>query len=255
MYMKVKAIIPARYESSRLAGKPLLRIKDTSIIQMVYQRTMSSALLDDVIVATDDQRIYDHVASFGGKVMMTSPDHESGTDRIAEVARQLDADVIVNVQGDEPLITNRVIDALIRPFTENPGLKMSTVMARISDKRELFNPNVVKVVCDGNGDAIYFSRSPIPYRKSRTMTLPFEIENEELGVWFKHVGIYGYKRSFLLEFAGMPAGTLEKMEGLEQLRALENGIRIHVEKTDYSGIGIDTNEDYLQLKALLGDIK
>ncbi len=253
--MKVKAIIPARYESSRLAGKPLLRIKDKTIIQMVYERSMSSSLLDEVVVATDDRRIFDHVVSFGGNVVMTSPEHHSGTDRIAEVARGLDADVVVNVQGDEPLITNRVIDALIRPFRDDPALKMSTVMARITDKRELFNPNVVKVVCNGNGDAIYFSRSAIPFRKSKEMTLPFEIRNEELGHWFKHVGIYGYKRSFLLEFAKMEEGTLERIEGLEQLRALENGVRIHVEKTDYSGIGIDTNEDYLQLKSLLGDVE
>jgi len=216
---------------------------------------MSSSILDDVVVATDDQRIFDHVVSFGGRVLMTSPDHHSGTDRIAEVARDLDADVIVNVQGDEPLITNRVIDALIRPFRDDPALKMSTVMARITDKRELFSPNVVKVVCNGNGDALYFSRSPIPFRKSREMAFPFEIRNEELGHWFKHVGIYGYKRSFLLEFAKMEEGILERIEGLEQLRALENGVRIHVEKTDYSGIGIDTNEDYLQLKELLGDVE
>ncbi|PJB82414.1 MAG: 3-deoxy-manno-octulosonate cytidylyltransferase [Acidobacteria bacterium CG_4_9_14_3_um_filter_49_7] len=253
--MKVKAIIPARYESSRLAGKPLLKIKDKTIIQMVYERTMSSSLLDDVVVATDDQRIFDHVLSFGGQAVMTSRKHQSGTDRIAEVARSLDVDVVVNVQGDEPLITNKVIDALIRPFREDPELKMSTVMARIADKRELFNPNVVKVVCDRRGNAVYFSRSPIPFRKSPNMAIEFDVKNEEMGHWFKHVGIYGYRRSFLLDFARMEKGALENIEGLEQLRALEHGIRIHVEKTDYSGIGIDTNEDYLQLKALLGDVE
>ncbi|NOZ12849.1 MAG: 3-deoxy-manno-octulosonate cytidylyltransferase [Acidobacteria bacterium] len=253
--MKVNAIIPARYESSRLAGKPLLKIKDQTIIQMVYERTRSSSLLEDVVVATDDSRIFDHVISFGGKAVMTSTEHRSGTDRIAEVAEGLDADVIVNVQGDEPLITNKVIDALIRPFQRDSKLQMSTVMARIMDKRELFNPNVVKVVSDGNGNAIYFSRSPIPFRKSPGMNLKFDVKNDEMGHWFKHVGIYGYKREFLLAFARMKEGMLEKIEGLEQLRALENGVRIHVEQTDYSGIGIDTNEDYLQLKALLGDIE
>jgi len=255
MYMKVNAIIPARYESSRLAGKPLLKIKDKTIIEMVYERTCSSSLLDDVVVATDDRRIFDHVLSFGGKVVMTSSEHRSGTDRIAEVAKGLDADVIVNVQGDEPLITNKVINALIRPFRDDPELKMSTVMARIADKRELFNPNVVKVVCDRAGDAIYFSRSPIPFRKSPEMALEFEVKNEEMGHWFKHVGIYGYKRDFLLAFSQMDEGMLESIEGLEQLRALENGVRIHVEETNYSGIGIDTNEDYLQLKELLGDME
>ncbi len=253
--MKVNAIIPARYESTRLAGKPLLKIKDKTIIQMVYERTLSSSLLNDVVVATDDRRIFDHVISFGGKAVMTSSDHHSGTDRVAEVAKELDADVIVNVQGDEPLITNKVIDALIQPFHDNPDLQMSTVMARIMDRREIFNPNVVKVVCDSAGNAIYFSRSPIPFCKSREMTLEFNVKNEEIDHWFKHVGIYGYRREFLLEFTQMKEGMLEKIEGLEQLRALENGVRIHVEQTDYSGIGIDTNEDYLQLKALLGDIE
>ena len=233
----------------------MLKIKDKTIIQMVYERTMSSSLLDDVVVATDDQRIFEHVLSFGGQAVMTSREHQSGTDRIAEVAEELDADVIVNVQGDEPLITNKVIDALVKPFSRDPALKMSTVMARIADKREIFNPNVVKVVCDARGNAIYFSRSPIPFRKSPSMAFESDLGNEEMGDWFKHVGIYGYRKSFLLEFARMKVGRLERIEGLEQLRALEHGIRIHVEKTDYSGIGIDTNEDYLQLKALLGDVE
>ncbi len=253
VYMKVNAIIPARYKSSRLAGKPLLKVNGKTIIQMVSERVLASPMLDKVVVATDDERIFDHVTAFGGTAVMTSPEHCSGTDRIAEVARTMDADVIVNVQGDEPLITRRIIDALVQPFQNDSSLKMSTVMTRITNRKELFDPNVVKVVCNGRGDAIYFSRSPIPFKKSPEMRLPFELTNEEATAWFKHVGIYGYTRTFLLEFAGMEPGKLEKIEGLEQLRALENGIRIHVEQTDYSGIGIDTNEDYLQLKALLGD--
>lgn len=251
--MKVIAVIPARYASTRLPGKPLLKIRDKTIVQMVYERTTESARLDDVIVATDDERIRDHVADFGGHVVMTSKEHATGTDRIAEVVRDLDAEIVVNVQGDEPLITHRVIESILPPFERDPAVQMTTIRTEITDRRDLFNPNVVKVVTDQNGNAIYFSRSPIPFRKNPQMALFFDVSYEDVTKWYRHVGLYAYRKHFLSDFSQMEAGVLEQLEGLEQLRALEHGARIHVVDSQYAGVGIDTHEDYIRLKEFLGD--
>ncbi len=251
--MKVIAVIPARYESTRLPGKPLLKIRDKTIVQMVYERTSESTMLDEVLVATDDERICDHVMSFGGQAVMTSREHATGTDRIAEAVSGIDADVVVNVQGDEPLITHRVIESILPPFQQDPDVQMTTIRTEITDRRDLFNPNVVKVVTDRNGNAIYFSRSPIPFRKTPQMALFFDVSYEEVTQWYRHVGLYAYRKRFLTAFSQMEAGVLEKLEGLEQLRALEHGARIHVVDSQYTGVGIDTHEDYIRLKDFLGD--
>ncbi|MBI5286959.1 MAG: 3-deoxy-manno-octulosonate cytidylyltransferase, partial [Deltaproteobacteria bacterium] len=255
--MKVTVIIPARYESTRLKGKPLMDIAGKPIIQWVYERAKRVSLVDDVIVATDHQEILERVRGFGGKVVLTSTHHRSGTERVAEVSEGLDARVIVNVQGDEPLIEPAMIDEAIRPLLQDKTIPMGTLMTRIWDSEELNNPNVVKVVTDRNGFALYFSRLPIPYLRSegsRAGTHPkdgwrVKGQKEEgsraQGVkgsskeiipplkpsnpgaleplYYKHIGIYVYRREFLLQFARMEPTPLEEAEGLEQLRALENG--------------------------------
>jgi 3-deoxy-manno-octulosonate cytidylyltransferase (CMP-KDO synthetase) len=237
------AIIPARYGSTRFPGKSLVLIKDKPMVQWVYERTKRSALLDRVIVATDDRRILDAVASFGGEAVMTSPDHITGTDRIAEVARSLNCDIIVNVQGDEPLIDPRMIDEAVRPLAEDPTIPMGTLAKRITDPAEAVDPNVVKVVTDRKGHALYFSRAPIPWDRdhwagrSDLSSLPFS------GPCYKHIGLYVYRRDFLLAYAAMPQTSLEAIEKLEQLRALENGHKIKVVITDHESFGVDIPGD------------
>ncbi len=253
MYMKVCAIIPARYGSTRLPGKPLLKIKGKTIIQMVYEQCKKVKLLERVIVATDDERIYNEVVSFGGECVMTSPHHKSGTDRIAEVAKSLDIDVVVNVQGDEPLISPDSIESAIKPFFNDKDIVMTTLKTKIQSEEELFNPNVVKVVCDKKGFALYFSRLPIPYKKHKEMAYPYPLNEREFGNYFKHIGLYAYKRDFLIKLSKMSPTFLEEREGLEQLRVLENGYRIFVVETIFNSIGIDTIEDYMNLKKIMGE--
>lgn len=251
--MKVYAIIPSRYASTRLPGKPLLKIKGKTIIQMVYEQCKKVDVLQGVIVATDDERIFEEVKSFGGECVMTSSKHKSGTDRIAEVAQSLDADVIVNVQGDEPLIKPESIEASIKPFFENKEIVMTTLKTGIKSQEELFNPNVVKVVCDREGFALYFSRLPIPYKKHSEMGYPYPLENGEYQNYFKHIGLYAYRKDFLIKLSKMEMTFLEKTEGLEQLRVLENGYRIFVVETEFDNLGVDTMEDYLNLKKIMGE--
>ncbi len=251
--MKVCAIIPARYGSTRLPGKPLLKIKGKTIVQLVYEQCGKVKSLESVIVATDDQRIYNEVVSFGGECVMTSSHHKSGTDRIAEVAEKLDVDVVVNVQGDEPLISPVAIESAIKPFFDNAEIIMTTLKTKIHSEEELFNPNVVKVVCDKFGFALYFSRFPIPYRKHKEMDFRYPVEDGEVTGYFKHIGLYAYKRDFLLKLSKMNSTFLEETEGLEQLRVLENGYKIFVVETEYESLGIDTMDDYLKLKKKLGE--
>ncbi len=251
--MKVCAIIPARYASTRLPGKPLLKVKGKTIIQMVYEQCKKVRLLESVIVATDDERIFKEVESFGGNCVLTSPSHTSGTDRIAEVAEKLDFDVVVNVQGDEPLISPDAIESAIKPFFEKNNILMTTLKTGIKSKEELFNPNVVKVVCDREGFALYFSRLPLPYRKHKEMALLYPVNRDNLNRYFKHIGLYAYKRDFLLKLSKMKPTFLEKTEGLEQLRVLENGYRIFVVETEFDTLGIDTMEDFLKLKKIMGE--
>jgi 3-deoxy-manno-octulosonate cytidylyltransferase (CMP-KDO synthetase) len=200
-------------------------------------------MLADLIVATDDERILETVTDFGGNAVMTSPEHKSGTDRIAEVARKIDADIVVNIQGDEPLIEPKAIDAAVEPLLEDETIVMSTLASEISNDNELANPNVVKVVLDNDNFALYFSRSPIPFARDG-----LDLRNQ---VYYKHIGLYVYRTNFLINFSEMAQSYLEKLEKLEQLRALENGYRIKVIKTQYKSIGVDTPDDLEMLEKLV----
>ncbi|WP_027339486.1 3-deoxy-manno-octulosonate cytidylyltransferase [Halonatronum saccharophilum] len=238
--MEVVAIIPARYDSTRLPGKPLKVIGDKTMIEHVYQRAAEANKVDRVIVATDDKRIYDTVQSFGGEVKMTSKDHKTGTDRLAEVAQDLSVDIIINVQGDEPLIDPNTIDRAVTPLLEDSKIKMGTLKYKINDKEELNNPNIVKVVTDKEGFALYFSRSLIPYPR----------EDKEIN-YYKHIGLYVYRREFLLDYSKLKRTSLEQTESLEQLRVLENGYKIKVVETDHQSIGVDTKEDLEKVRKLV----
>lgn len=213
------------------------------MVQHVYERTEKAELVNRVLVATDNKKIFNAVKGFGGEAVMTSKVHKSGTDRLAEAARGLESDIIVNVQGDEPLMEPKMIDEAIRPLMEDGSIAMGSLKAEIRDESELKNPNVVKVVVDKNDFALYFSRYPIPYfRDTHLLSL--------LTGHFKHIGIYVYRRDFLLKYAGMPPTPLEEAEKLEQLRVLENGYRIKVPTTRHQSIGVDTEEDLEKVRRL-----
>jgi 3-deoxy-manno-octulosonate cytidylyltransferase (CMP-KDO synthetase) len=238
--MKAIGVIPARFASSRLPGKPLADIGGKTMIERVYHRALAAKSLSAVYIATDDQRILDAVRAFGGQAVMTREDHRSGTDRIAESVFELDVDVVVNVQGDEPLLDPSEIDAVVAPFGDRPDLAMTTLAVPIADRRDIEDPSVVKVVTDVRGDALYFSRLPIPYYRSG-----------ENGQRLKHIGLYAYRKDFLLTYAALPPSPLEQLEQLEQLRVLENGHRIHVVLTDHDAISVDTPEDLERVRALV----
>jgi 3-deoxy-manno-octulosonate cytidylyltransferase (CMP-KDO synthetase) len=245
--MKISAVIPARYGSTRFEGKPLADILGKPMIQYVYEGVRQSKLIDEVIVATDDQRILEAVKSFGGKAVMTSPTHSTGTDRVAEVARKLKSEIIVNVQGDEPLIKGTIIDNAIRPLLADDTVPMSTLITRIEEVKDWLNPHIVKVVVDQKNFALYFSRSPIPFPRDlnigRLESHPFGTDRPLPKKVFKHIGVYVFRRKFLLHFSKMKPTPLEKLEKLEQLRALENGFSIKVTPVDYEPICVDTPED------------
>ena len=237
--MKVLCVIPARYASTRLPGKPLRDIQGKPMIVRVYERARKSKRVADVIVATDDARILAAVEAHGGKGVMTRPDHPTGTDRLAEVAEQFpDVDVILNVQGDEPLIEPSLIDALASTFDGERELQMATVCTQVREQAEQESPNNVKVVMDKAGYALYFSRSLLPYPRKPGARV------------FKHIGIYAYRRDFLLAYAKMEPTPLEQSESLEQLRALENGYRIKVIETEHQFVGVDTEEDLAKVNAI-----
>ncbi len=234
--MKFLGVIPARYSSTRFPGKPLELINGKSMIEWVYKRTIKSDL-DKVIVATDDERIYNEVISFGGEAILTSKEHETGTDRIAEVSTKYpEYEVIINIQGDEPLIEKNMINSLINPFIEDADLKMATLKFKLDNIEDINNPNIVKVITDNNNYAIYFSRSPIPYPRHMDMVN-----------YYKHIGIYAYEREFLLGYSKLKQTPLEISESLEQLRVLENGYKIKVIETKNKIIGVDTKEDLEKL--------
>lgn len=241
--MTITAIIPARYGSTRFPGKALADLGGKPMIQHVYERTSRASHLSQVIVATDDERIAEAVRRFGGNVVMTSPDHETGTDRLAEVARGLDSDIIVNVQGDEPLIDPAMINQAIEPFLTDRSLQMGTLKCRITCLHDFLSPNVVKVVTDADGHALYFSRSPLPFFRDKWQDLKDEAFASGRLLCYKHVGLYVYQRDFLIQYAALAPTPLELAEKLEQLRALENGIRIKVVATDFESLGVDTPED------------
>lgn len=244
--MKTVAIIPARYASTRFPGKPLTKIGGVTMIERVFTQASKAKSLSGVLVATDDQRIFEAVKAFGGQVVMTRDDHRSGTDRLAEVAQyQPDIDVIVNVQGDEPLIDPSTIDRAVEPLLNDREIQMSTIAAPITDYAEVNSPDVVKVVLDNNGFAQYFSRSPIPYYRDAA---PSE------RVYLAHVGLYVYRRECLLKLALLPPTPLEKAESLEQLRALENRIRIKVVTGSYRPVAVDKPADVANVERALGTV-
>jgi 3-deoxy-manno-octulosonate cytidylyltransferase (CMP-KDO synthetase) len=237
----IVAVIPARFASSRLPGKPLAEIGGRPMIEHVYRRVSASPIVSEVIVATDDLRIATRVHEFGGRVRLTKA-HETGTDRLAEVAATLDCDLVVNVQGDEPLIDPGAIAEAVAPFAQDSSVMVSTLFRRITHPAELTNPNVVKVVVDRGGFALYFSRASIPHVR------------DPRGGWpplYKHVGLYAYRRSALMVLASLEPTPLERAESLEQLRALEHGIRIKAVETKFDSFGVDTPEDLEQVRRLL----
>ena len=238
--MKVLGIIPSRYQSSRFPGKPLVDIAGKSMIQRVYEQAIKSSMITDVIVATDDQRIFDHVQEFGGKVEMTSADHKNGTERCGEIiSKYSDADIVINIQGDEPLINPSQLDKVISLFT-NDDVSIGTLAKKISDKSVIENPNRVKVVMDKNSDALYFSRSVIPHKLKDT--------NVD---YYKHIGIYAWRLNTLKDLLDLAPTQLEQIESLEQLRWMENGYRLRVAETTVETPNIDTPEDLDEVLKLL----
>jgi 3-deoxy-manno-octulosonate cytidylyltransferase (CMP-KDO synthetase) len=226
----IVAIIPARFAATRLPGKPLSVIHGKTMIERVHERARAAKRVDRVLVATDDDRIAAVVRAFGGEAVLTSPQHATGTDRLAEVARAIDAEIVINVQGDLPLIEPDMIAEIIEPLAVDRSLVMSTLRQPITDPAELANPNVVKVVVDAQDNALYFSRSPIPHQRGPAQA-------------FKHIGLYGFRRDFLLLFARLEQTPLERAESLEQLRALEHGFGIRAVQTRFDSIEVDTPED------------
>jgi len=232
--MHAVGVIPARYQSSRFPGKPLALIGGRTLVQRVFERARAAGRIARLLVATDDERIASAVRAFGGEVAMTSAAHASGTDRLAEVARSLPAEVFVNIQGDEPLLDPQDIDRLVECLDSDPSSDMATLADPLLDPEEARDPNIVKVVCDAAGRALYFSRSPIPYVLAKAGAAR---------PWLRHVGLYAYRRGFLLEFASWSPGALEELEGLEQLRTLERGRTIKVLRARGRYHGVDTPDD------------
>lgn len=242
--MSTAIIIPARYASTRLPGKPLIEIGGKPIIHWVYEKASASTLANKVIVATDDKRIFDAVKSFGGDVAMTREDHQSGSDRIFEVLEQHpEIKIAVNVQGDEPLVTPESIDESIKALLEDETADISTLIRKIENEEEIQNPNVVKVVFDNSGNALYFSRSPIPYHRNTG-----KADN------YGHIGLYAYRREALEKITKLPQSSLELAESLEQLRALQNGMKIKTIAVDYTPVGIDTPEDVEKFKEIIAGL-
>lgn len=240
---KVLAVIPARFASTRFPGKIIAPLAGKPLVVHTYERTLQARLVDEVVLATDDARVAAAVAPYGVRVVMTRDDHPSGTDRIAEVAARSEAAIVVNVQGDEPLIDPETIDVAIRPLLDDPSLPMATARRLITDNTLIDDPNLVKVVCDLRGRAIYFSRHAIPYVRDAA-------DGAAARHW-QHIGLYVYRRDFLLQYAKLPQTPLERLEKLEQLRVLENGFDIAVVETEYESIGVDTPEDLEKARALM----
>jgi 3-deoxy-manno-octulosonate cytidylyltransferase (CMP-KDO synthetase) len=238
------AVIPARYGSTRLPGKVLISLGGKPMIQRVWERVRQASLVSDVVVATDDERIRSVVQAFGGQAVMTRADHRSGTERVAEVAvARSEAKIVVNVQGDEPLIEPAAIDAAVEAIREDAEVNIATLAVPISNPAEIMDPNVVKAVLDFDGNALYFSRAPIPWVRDRGG--PVHARH------LKHLGLYAFRRAALLDFATFPHGDLERIEQLEQLRWLENGYRIRVAETEHDSVSVDVPEDVARVEQLL----
>lgn len=238
--MKIICVIPSRFCSTRFEGKPLVKICGKTMIQRVYDQVKKAKLIDEVYIATDDHRIRKKSESFGAKVVMTSKNHTCGTDRIAEAILKIKGDIIINVQGDEPLIEPKVLDTIIKSMLENPNINIATLITPINNENEFYNPNIGKVVKDKNNFLLYCSRSLIPYSRDGDITTVF-----------KQIGVYAYKRNFLLTFSKMKPTPYEKVEKLEHLRALENGYKIKLVETNYHPIGVDVPEDVAKIENVL----
>ncbi len=240
---KVLAVIPARYASTRFPGKPLTPIAGKPMIQHVVERIRQAARVSQVVVATEDARIKTAVEAFGGEAMITRSDHRTGTDRVAEVATHHPAEIYINVQGDEPLIDPGTIDALVAAMLEDDSIQLATPCTAIVQPADIMDPNIVKVVRDFDGNALYFSRAPVPWVRDSAETVNAQ--------HWKHLGLYGFRRAALLEFPTLPPGELEHLEQLEQLRWLENGFRIRVVETDYDAVSVDVPTDVERVEKLL----
>ena len=240
---KVIVVIPARYGSTRLAGKPLISLAGKPMIQRVYERAKMAQRAERVIVATDDERIVRAVEGFGGEARMTRTEHRTGTERIAEVAAREEGDVFVNVQGDEPLLDPGAIDVAVNALLEEPAASISTVATPIKTPGDIMDPNIVKTVLDFDGNALYFSRAPIPWVRDTAS----KIQVRHL----KHLGLYVFQREALLEYATLPQGELERIEQLEQLRWMENGWKIRVAEVEHDAISVDVREDVARVEKLL----
>ena len=235
--MRAIGVIPARWGATRFEGKVIANLLGKPVVQHVWENAKKAKTLDDLVVACDDERIIKVVEAFGGKAVYTSPNQPSGTDRLAEVVNPLDIDIAVNIQGDEPLMKSIMIDNLVLALEDDKAVQMATMMKRIEDSSELTNSNVVKVIVDKNGYAIYFSRYAIPYNRTG------ESDAKKKPVYYKHIGIYAFTKDFLFTFRNLPHSALENAEKLEQLRALEHGYKIKVVETKFDTIGIDRPED------------
>jgi 3-deoxy-manno-octulosonate cytidylyltransferase (CMP-KDO synthetase) len=240
--MEVVGIIPARFQSTRFEGKVLADIEGKPMIQHVWERARQAKLLDDLIVACDDERIYKAVKEFGGNAIFTAKGHASGTDRITEIANPLDVKIVVNIQADEPLVHPTMIDGVVEALKMDEALVAATVIKKIENHHEINDFNVVKVVVDKNNFALYFSRLPIPFVRDE--------QSQEI-IYYKHIGLYGYTKDFLFIYKNLTQSRLEKLEKLEQLRILENGYRIKVVETKFETYGVDTPQDLLRVKAWL----
>lgn len=251
--MDVIGVIPARYSSSRFEGKVLIDILGKPMIQHVWEKAKEAFLLDDLIIACDDERIANVAREFGAKVVLTAKGHTSGSDRISEVVNPIDVRIVVNIQGDEPLIHPMMIDTVAQALLDDGSTPVATLMKKIEDPKDIEDPNVVKVVVDKNNFALYFSRAPIPYqaKESEVQSPVYLAPARRGGVYYKHIGLYGYTKDFLFMYRNLPISNLEKMECLEQLRVLEEGFRIKVIETKYDSISVDTPEDLEKVKRVL----
>jgi len=243
--MKAIGVIPARWGSTRFQGKVLAELLGKPVVQHVWENAKKAKTLDDLVVACDDERIMKVVEGFGGKAVYTSPDQPSGTDRLAEVVNPMDVRIAVNIQGDEPLVKPIMIDNLVMTLEDEKVAQMATVIKKIEDESELTNSNVVKVVTDRNGYALYFSRYAIPYNRTNAEA------RSKRPVYFKHIGLYAFTKDFLFTFRNLPESSLEKAEKLEQLRVLEYGYKIKTVETKFDTIGVDTPDDLIRVKEML----
>jgi len=241
--MNVIGVVPARYQSTRFSGKVLVDILGKPMLQHVWERAKQALLLEDLIIACDDERVAEVARGFGAKVVLTSKDHTCGTDRIIEVVNPLEVKIVINIQADEPLIHPTMIDKVAQALLDDASISMATLMKRIEEPQEVSDPNVVKVVVDRNNFALYFSRATIPYRAHNA-----EVESV---AYYKHIGLYGYTKDFLFTYKNLPTSELEKIEQLEQLRVLQEGFRIKVIETKYDTIGVDTPQDLEKAKQFL----